>query len=497
MQTFKYDKRELESKRLKRFQFDIYSYMDPIEQIAAISDGNLNTVLHVETRPNCALIAIYYDGRPIIEFEKNDVLVHKAVYFYHKTTDNMDVYLYTNSLYVYHFRNNYYKYDYRWELVSKEPVKLADSDQTDENLKRYFEEVKKLNPKKATEKSKKIIVNGDAINLMKHDEVTILTRNYLKETIVTIKKDKSKNNQSKEEFNVDKFDGSSGAKQSCSHSVVKYNDQTLVNLNESMYHLIKLIEFIKENDELTLYLYTNTLYVFRFQKNPPSNEWKFIILQPVMCPYKKVSEPLEPYFTKMNEINKLDFKVNIFENIIDLLPNINVNITTKLNERYNITTIKKNLALLKNDEIIKKEFDVHYYLHSDYTEHGISEYLKFMNMKRSGKDEAKVHTLPLYAINHIKWSYADVFKVYFKDRCVFLAVEYIHKDNHTHIYGYTNALYVFHAYRHDNDGYNYHDWKRKKEPAVIDDSTNDDPKISRDLKKYFKLAKNINNFDFD
>ncbi|XP_952688.1 uncharacterized protein TA11420 [Theileria annulata] len=470
MPTLKYDNNQLESKILKRFQFDIYSYMDPIEQISSIINGDLETKIVVETKPNCALIAIYYDGRPIIEFEKEDVLIHKAIYFYRKPTDDMDVYLYTNSL---------------WELVSKEPVTLADSHQTNQDLKNYFDKVKKHDTA-GTQKPKEIKVTNVEIELMTIHQLAILTRNYAKENIDTIKRDQSKNNDTEREIDVSKLNPSSCTNKFGYFKIIKENEKKILELTDTLNHFVKLIEYSKEDDELNL-----------FQKKPADNEWKFIILQPVMCLYKRDSEPLKQYFTKMNEINNFDYNVDIFEGIIRLLPNINVNITTKLNERYNITTISKNLALLKNNQIVKKDFDVHYYLHKDYTNRTVVEYHKCMDLRRNGRDEAKAHALPLYGINHIKWNYNDVFKVDVKDRCVFLSVEYIHKDNHTHIYGYTNALYVFHAYRHDNEGYKYHNWKRRKERAVIDESTNDDPKVCRDLKKYFKLTKNISKFDLD
>ncbi|XP_954729.1 uncharacterized protein TA02725 [Theileria annulata] len=490
MPTLKYDNIQLKSKILKRFQFDIYSYMDGKQKTGLIINGDLETKIVVETKPFRALIGIYYDGRPIIEFEKEDVLIHKAIYFY-KNNHDMDVYLYTNSLYVYHFRNNYYKYDYRWELVSKEPVTLADSHKTNQNLKNYFEQVKRLNTAD-TQKPKEIKVTNVEIELMTYEEVTILTRNYVKEKIETINRDYKKGITTGTRIDVSKFQDSSTTKESGSYSLVEYQGKTLVDLNNRYYHFVKLIEYSKEDNKLNLYLYTNTLYVFRFQKKP-NDEWKFIILQPVMCLYKNVSESLKPYFTKMNEINNFDYNVNIYEEVVNLLP-LGAEIRTKKNRKYVIYSIKQTLPLLKENKIKKISFDVYYDYSDNYWDYNLYKYVKSMNLTKVGYYDSEAEVIGNHVINNIKWYSYDILKVSAEDKSNFLIVEYFQTQGIDNIYAYSNTLYEYHATRHDR--YYYDKWKMSKKRVEIVNKETLTEKDLRDLKKYYKLTIKLKGFDF-
>uniref|UniRef100_A0A3B0MEZ4 SfiI-subtelomeric related protein family member n=1 Tax=Theileria annulata TaxID=5874 RepID=A0A3B0MEZ4_THEAN len=492
MPTLKYDNKQLKSKILKRFQFDIYSYMDGKQKSCLIINGDLESKIVVETKPFRALIAIYYDGRPIIEFEKEDVLIHKAIYFYDKNNHDMNVYLYTNSLYVYHFRNNYYKYDYRWELVSKEPVTLADSHQTNQNLINYFEQVKRLNTAD-TQKPKEITVTNEAIDLMTNEEVAILTRNYAKENIDTIKRDQSKNIDTEREIDISKLNPSSCTNKFGYFKIIKENEKKILELTDTLNHFVKLIEYSKEDDELNLYLYTNTLYVFRFQKKPNDNEWKFIILQPVMCLYKNVSEPLKPYFTKMNEINKFDYNVDIYEEVLNLLP-LRAEIITNKNRKYVINSIKQTLPLLKENKIKKIIFDAYYDYSDHYWDYDLQKYVKSMNLTRVGYYDSEAEVVGDHVINNIKWYSYNVLNVSPEDMSNFLIVEYFYNDEIYNIYAYSNTLYEYHATRRYGYDY-YYKWKISKEPVQIVKETLAEKDL-RDLKRYYKLTINLNVFDF-
>uniref|UniRef100_A0A3B0ML33 SfiI-subtelomeric related protein family member n=1 Tax=Theileria annulata TaxID=5874 RepID=A0A3B0ML33_THEAN len=477
MPTLRYDNIQLKSKILKRFQFDIYSYMDGKQKTGLIIDGDLETKIVVKTKPFRALIAIYYDGRPIIEFEKEDVLIHKAIYFYDKNNHDMNVYLYTNSL---------------WELVSKEPVTLADSHKTNQNLINYFEQVKRLN-RADTQKPKEITVTNEAIDLMTYEEVTILTRNYFKEKIETIKRDYKKRITTGTRIDVSTLNLSSYTKQSGSYSLVQYQGKTLVDLNNRYYHFIKLIEYRDLKYELNLYLYTNTLYVFRFQKKPTDNEWKFIILQPVMCLYKNVSESLKPFFTKMNEINKFDFNVDIYEEVVDLLP-LGAEIRTNKNRKYVIYSIKQKLPLLKKNKVKKISLDVYYDFSDNYWDYNLRKYVKSMNLKKVGYYDSEAEVIGDHVINNIKWYSYDILKVNPGDMSNFLIVEYFQTQEIENIYAYSNTLYEYHAIGTYIDY--YYDWKIAKKRVEIVNKETLAEKGLRDLKKYYKLTMNVKEFDF-
>ncbi|XP_951767.1 uncharacterized protein TA16010 [Theileria annulata] len=477
MPTLKYDNKQLKSKILKRFQFDIYSYMDGKQKTGLIINGDLESKIVVETKPFRALIGIYYDGRPIIEFEKEDVLIHKAIYFYDKNNHDMNVYLYTNSL---------------WELVSKEPVTLADSHKTNQNLINYFDQVKRLN-RADTQKPKEITVTNVEINLMPNEEVEILTRNYFKEKIETIKRDYKKGITTGTRIDVSTLKLSSTTKQSGSFSLVQYKNKTLVDLNNRYYHFVKLIEYRDLKYELNLYLYTNTLYVFRFQKKPNDNEWKFIILQPVMCLYKNVSESLKPFFTKMNEINKFDYNVNIYEEVVDLLP-LGVEIRTNKNRKYVIYSIKQKLPLLKGNKIKKISLDVYYDFYDNYWDYNLHKYVKSMNLKKVGYYDSEAEVIGNHVIDNVKWYSYDILKVSPEDMSNFLIVEYFQTQEIEKIYAYSNTLYEYHAIGTYIDY--YYDWKIIKKPVEIVNKETLTEKGLRDLKRYYKLTMNVKVFDF-
>ncbi|BAM40725.1 conserved hypothetical protein [Theileria orientalis strain Shintoku] len=140
--TYKKDRESKNNNLLKISEFDIWWYGYYSDTTTIGGEGLLKKMLLVQNKQNCAIKPAKYYGYTIHDFDEG-IYVHRIDYYHDKSTGDMTVYLYTNTLFVFVFRKNSREAsEVNWKFLEVKPVKVLEMYDT---YTKYYELMKKLN----------------------------------------------------------------------------------------------------------------------------------------------------------------------------------------------------------------------------------------------------------------------------------------------------------------------------------------------------------------
>ncbi|UKK01654.2 hypothetical protein MACK_002472 [Theileria orientalis] len=350
--------------------------------------------------------------------------------------------------------------------------------------------------KREGKKVHKLIITEEAINLMT-DTVRILTWFDSESTIDTYKRDRElkKNNQLKiSEFDIWWYSyysdttliGGSGLlekmllvknKPNCAISPAKYYGYSIHDFDEGVY--VHRIDYYhdKKTRDMTVYLYTNALFVYVFRKNyreASDVNWKFLEVKPTKV--LEMYDTYSKYYELMKKLNNFTFNVgDVVASPVNLLQE-------SLNIKFSKTEIRK-IPTIRGDNINKNlkkiEFDVS--KHKEINESVTSEGDLDTMVTIVTKDNVGIKTIKHEGL---------LVKNFEDDRTLVHIIKYSMDKmwKNVTIELYTNTLYHY-TYTMNKHIKLDDVWTFiSKKPAI---TTN-----KKELEKYFQITAKFENFNF-